>query len=296
MDEVAEEFKMVVPPYLHMADQTSIVVGWQTTSPGSSSVRYGESAEVKQIAKGNDDRVVHHVKIEGLKAETQYFYQVVSKDGQGELLEGPVLTFQTACKKETPYAFAVISDTQGNPEVSGKVADMAWAQRPGFVIHPGDLVSTGTNDSHWTKQFFPSMHNLIGRVPMYPVLGNHEQNAKNYYDYFQLPDPEYYYDFQYGNAHFFMIDTNKNVGPETEQYKWLATELEKSDARWKFVVHHHPVFSSDENDYGEPLENEQVDSRRFSAETTPRIVRQAQSRHRLERTYSLVRANLAHLE
>jgi len=66
-----------------------------------------------------------------------------------------------------------------------------------------------------------------------------------------LPDPEYYYQFSYGNAQFFMLDTNRNVDPGSEQYKWLEDELAKSKATWKFVCHHHPPYSSDENDYGD---------------------------------------------
>jgi len=95
------------------------------------------------------------------------------------------------------------------------------------------------------------MHPLIRHVPFYPVLGNHEVNARNYYDYMSLPDPEYYYSFQYGNAEFFMLDTNKNVGPDSQQYQWLDRALRKSKATWKIVCHHHPCFSSDENDYGD---------------------------------------------
>ncbi|MDG2310013.1 MAG: metallophosphoesterase, partial [Planctomycetota bacterium] len=99
--------------------------------------------------------------------------------------------------------------------------------------------------------FFPSMDPLLSRVPIYPVLGNHEQDARHYYDYMQLPDPEYYYDFEYGNAHFFMLDTNRKVHPGSEQFVWLEKELKKSKAIWKIVCHHHPAFSSDENDYGD---------------------------------------------
>ncbi|MGI9519656.1 MAG: LamG-like jellyroll fold domain-containing protein [Pirellulaceae bacterium] len=250
IDVANNNFEFVVPPFLQMATRTSIVAAWQTTRPATSIVRYGETAEVIESASGQDEKMIHHVTLENLNPDTQYFYQVESVDSSGATLQGDVLTFQTAPQADTPFAFAIISDTQGNPHVAGQVAEMAWGQRPGFLIHPGDLVSTGTENTHWTEQFFPSMHPLIGRVPIFPVLGNHEVDARNYYDYFQLPDPEYYYEFQYGNAHFFMIDSNKNVDPESEQYQWLDTALAASTATWKFVVHHHPVFSSDENDYG----------------------------------------------
>ena len=45
------------------------------------------------------------------------------------------------------------------------------------------------------------------------------------YDYFSLPQPEYYYTFRYGNAQFFMIDSNRPLGPGTPQREWLEKEL-----------------------------------------------------------------------
>lgn len=243
--------QFVVDPYLQYGTRTGMTVMWRTGQPASSTVWYGETERCEQQAEGNGPALIHEVRIEGLQPETQYFYCVESVADDGSVVESDVRTFVTAVNRETPFAFAVISDTQGNPEVSGKIAALAWEQRPSFVLHPGDLVSTGPTDAHWTSHFFPGMQPLIGRVPFYPVLGNHEMNARNYYDYVSLPDPEYYYSFRYGNTDFFMIDTNRNVGPDSEQYRWLDEALAGSAATWKIVCHHHPPWSSDENDYGD---------------------------------------------
>ena len=244
------ELGFSIKPYLQYVTRDSITVMWETTTATTGVVQHGSDAEVAATIK-SERGFIHEVKISGLEPETQYFYQVSSTDSVGGTIQADLRTFQTANKSETPFAFAIISDTQGNPKVAGKIAGHAWAHRPNFLLHPGDLVSTGTNDSHWKDHFFASMEPLISRVAFFPVLGNHEQNADNYYNYMSLPDPEYYYSFEYGNAQFFMIDTNKNVGPETEQYKWLDKALAASKAKWKIVCHHHPPYSSDENDYGD---------------------------------------------
>ena len=47
--------------------------------------------------------------------------------------------------------------------------------------------------------FFPGMGELIQRVPFYPVLGNHEQDAR-FYDYVSLPEPEFHYEFTWGGT------------------------------------------------------------------------------------------------
>ena len=67
-----------------------------------------------------------------------------------------------------------------------------------------------------------------------------------------MPAPEYYYSFRYGDAEFFVLDTNRTLGllPGGEQYKWLEKGLAASDAKWKFCYHHHPAYSSDADDYG----------------------------------------------
>ena len=250
-DARADALTLVVKPYLQFATQEGITVMWQTTSPGSSVVHYGPTAACENETVAQGVGPIHEVRIEGLTAETQYFYRIVTTDAAGRSVESRVSTFVTAVREESPFAFAIISDTQTNADIAHQVAKHAWAQRPSFLLHPGDLVETGTNDSHWTQHFFPSLDPLISRVPFYPVLGNHEQNASNYYEYVSVPDPEYYYEFRYGNAHFFMVDTNRNVDQGSEQYQWLDKALAASDATWKFACHHHPPYSSDENDYGD---------------------------------------------
>lgn len=48
-----------------------------------------------------------------------------------------------------------------------------------------------------------------------------------------------------------MIDSNRKVGPGSEQHRWLEEQLAACNSTWKFVCHHHPLYSSDENDYGD---------------------------------------------
>ncbi|MGC6427521.1 MAG: metallophosphoesterase [Akkermansiaceae bacterium] len=245
---------VVISPYLQFTTTDAITVMWETSKRGTGRVFYGETAECTQQVDLTTEGPIHELRITGLKPGTQYFYRT---ETQAEGTDGPqevasaVRTFQTDGGPEIPYAFAIISDTQGNPSVSGKLAQMAWSHRPNFLLHPGDLVSTGRRKKEWVGQFFSSMEPLVSRVAFFPVLGNHEQNAANYYNYVSLPDPEYFYTFQHGNAQFFMIDTNKKCDPRSEQYLWLEKQLQASQATWKIVCHHHPGYTSDENDYGD---------------------------------------------
>jgi len=255
------EHRWVVQPYLQWGTKDGMTVCWETSRPSSSKVEFGthvtfqgDGAErrgvFKSSAAADGMSKMHEVRLDGLDPDTAYYYRVESVDDLGRSLRTGILSFQTAPGPETPFAFAVISDTQGNPKVSGRIAAHAWGMRPNFLLHPGDLVVTGSVKEQWVSQFFSSMKPLLERVPLFPVLGNHEGDAKLYYDYMSLPDPEYYYTFRYGNAQFFMLDSNRMVGPGSEQYEFLERELAASDAEWKVVCCHHPSYSSDENDYG----------------------------------------------
>ncbi len=251
---VDPDFELVVAPYLQYVTQTGITVLWETTRPATGAVHYGTTAACERRAASAANGNLHEVRLEGLEPQTGYFYRIECVDSEERVIETEVSTFQTAVHEETPFAFAVISDTQGNLEVARKIAGHAFDQRPNFVLHAGDLVDTGTDKSHWTRTFFPSMQALVSRVAFFPVLGNHEQNARHYFDYIAVPDPEFYYSFRYGNAEFFMLDSNVNVGPGSEQYAWLEAGLRAAraaDRAWVFVCYHHPAYSSDENDYGD---------------------------------------------
>ncbi len=244
------DLQFVVRPYLQMVTQSSITVMWETNQTATSRVKFGPDAETKSIAVG-DNATLHEVELTGLETESPYFYRVESEDSAGLRIESELLSFQTANHAETPFAFGVLGDTQFNPRVSKKLTDMLWMQRPNFFVIAGDLVDTGPEKWQWTEQFFPGLSPLASRVCLFPVIGNHERNTKYYYDYMSLPDPEYYYQFTYGNADFFILDSNKECGPGSEQWKWLETALKESDAVWKFVSYHHPSYSSDEDDYGD---------------------------------------------
>lgn len=244
----------VVEPYLQYATTNSIAVLWETSAAGTSVVRYGVGG-LTQTQEGAKDVTLHEVTLTGLESGKPYLYQVESAMG-GVVVKGPLLTFQPAVGEGEAFSFVLVGDTQKNPRVTQKIATLAWQRRPNFVVHLGDVVDNGLDKKEWVHELFGPCKELFGRVPVYPCIGNHEKDHAHYYKYFSLPAPEYHYQYRYGNADFFSLDTNKKVGPGTEQYKWLDAALAKSTAKWKFVYHHHPAYSSDDDDYGNTWKGE----------------------------------------
>lgn len=245
-----------VAPYLQFGTDSSMVVLWETPMAGTSEIRYGESRlgdetpNLSQRVALDGERTMHEIVLTGLKPATKYFWQAISTFSDGSRLASEAYTFRTTVDDSAAFAFVLYGDTQNNPEVWGKLAELGWLERPNFGILAGDLVDRGGHLPDWLVDFFPPGHVFMSRYPLYTVLGNHEDDHAYYYQYMHNPPPEYYYTFTYGNAQFFMIDTNRDVTEGSEQYNWLEWQLARSTATWKFVVHHHPPYSSEENDHG----------------------------------------------
>lgn len=254
------QLDFVIKPYLQFGQTDGMSILWETNEASSTTVLYGEAliganaANLEQSISLNGNRNLHEVELTNLKPATKYLYQTVSTSLDGTIIKSDISTFKTNINDDDAYFFALVGDSQyssRSPEAWGHIAQRVWQDRPNFVIHAGDLVDVGTRKTDWTNHFFPNGEVIMSRYPMYTVLGNHEQDADYYYDYMANPAPEYYYTFHYGNAQFFMIDTNRDVAEGSEQYDWLEWQLAKSKAKWKFVVHHHPPYSSEENDHGD---------------------------------------------
>ncbi len=249
--EVAAPSIISVGPYLQYATKTGITILWETSQQATSVVEFGEQTPLTNSVSAAGQRDLHEVRLENLKPQTNYFYRVVSAGPDGAESISDLYTFQTAVEDGSAFAFAGVSDTQNNPPIWGRISQLVFKERPHFVIHAGDIVGNGSRRHEWTDEFLKPAHELMSRVPIFAILGNHDQDDANYYRYISNPAPEHRYSFTYGNAQFFLIDTNRSVAPDSEQYKWLEQELARSTATWKFTVHHHPPYTSDENDYGD---------------------------------------------
>ncbi len=126
------EFSFLVKPYLQYGTLTSMRVMCELNAPGEVRVEYGETSEFGESRKAtSDDQLLHAAILEQLKPETGYYYQVVVKPKNlDQEVRSELLSFQTATRAANPYAFIVMGDTQGNPQVNGKLAQMSWASDP----------------------------------------------------------------------------------------------------------------------------------------------------------------------
>jgi len=214
---------------------------WETSQPTLGSVHYGVGGELSHHATTKVRAKIHEVRLTDLAPAAAYRYQVTFDDQSSDLH-----TLKTAVDDGAPFRFATYGDNKDGPMNHERVANAILAEGPDFVIHNGDLVNTGWVAKQWALLFFEPARHLMHSVPLYPVLGNHEERAQLFFDYFSLPGNEAWFSFDYGNAHFVVLDTTNQdqLHADSEQIDWLHNDLGASTATWKVVSFHHPPFSS----------------------------------------------------
>ncbi len=194
----------------------------------------------------------HYATITGLEPDTTYLYSV--GDADGKYWSG-MAEFTTAPDRVKPFSFVYLGDAQNGLDRWGTLVHNAFRHRPDadFYVMVGDLVNVGNERWDW-DDFFYNADGVYNNRQLVPAIGNHEDQGPGPWMYlrmFDLPkngpeniEAERAYSFEYSNALFVILDTN--LEPE-DQTEWLEEQLKNSDALWKFVVYHHPAYSSSPN-------------------------------------------------
>lgn len=221
------------------------------SQPDATRVLPAEQTVLTDTMLANDP--VNHrytVTLRDLRPGTEYRYEVATTEA------GPwsaAQVFRTAPDKVEPFKFVYMGDAQNGLDTWGKLLAKANGSEPDarFYIMAGDLVNRGIERDDWDS-FFANAKGTFDTRQLVPCLGNHEcQGNKGpwmYLGLFDLPKngpttltPEHAYSFNYSNALFVVLDSN--LEPET-QTAWLEQQLAGSNAKWKFVVYHHPAYVS----------------------------------------------------
>jgi acid phosphatase type 7 len=188
---------------------------------------------------------VEKTTLTGLQPGTRYEYEIPGYPG----VKG---SFRTAAPATAPYRFLVYGDTRTRHDVHRRVVEAILKDGiPDFAIQTGDLVENGDDDSLW-QIYFDIERDLLRQVAFFPLLGNHERNAHDFYEFFQASNP--YYSFNWGNSHFSVINSDipnaagSKIAREAlwaQQTKWLEEDLEANqNVEYRIVTAHHPPFSA----------------------------------------------------
>ena len=256
-DKEGAEF--IVFPYIKDVTDNSFTILWETSTAVRGEIYLAGTAytvlkpTLKMVAAETEQVRFHKLEVNGLQPGELYYYQVANLSASGDTLKGPVTPVTIPNYDHSAIAFTVVGDTQGNPVVWERIARLMFEETPQFVVHCGDLVQYGPHKDDWVDEFFGPANNLLRHIPLYPAIGNHEMNNEKFYQYFDLPDDEAFFSVSKGSLRIIFIDTNKDILPGSKQYRKLEKLLASADERWKMVVHHHPVFTSDYSAYRSSL-------------------------------------------
>jgi len=243
-------------PILSHVTENSATLVFETDRPTTAVVDFGPRLPLDRKAAGKDQRTIHQVQLSDLTTSTLYYYHVRARDSGGKEIDAGPFTFRTASAPGEPVSFAVMGDTEARPHVNDRVAKLIWDQRPDFVLNLGDITDGGVKarKAEWNLEYFLALTQLHSRIPVFAVPGNGEYGNRElfwYQQYMAAPldqgNAPGYYSFRYGDAEFFMLDSNPRQAdfkPGGLQYRWLEERLAKSTARWKLVCHHHPIYTS----------------------------------------------------
>lgn len=203
----------------------------------------------------------HSVVFDGLEPDTVYAYRV--RGDRGAWSEW--FHVRTAAPSG-PVKFVYVGDAQNGVHSHwARLIRSAFATAPDadFILHAGDLVNRASRDFEWAE-WFEAVGFIHGMVPALPVAGNHEYERLGvgekttdrllsilWRPQFTLPVDsslpaelhEAVYELRYSeDVHLFVLSTQSTE--LVRQALWLDAALDRSDARWKIVSMHHPVFSS----------------------------------------------------
>jgi tartrate-resistant acid phosphatase type 5 len=153
----------------------------------------------------------------------------------------------TAAPSEPPRrAVAVIGDFGSGSQAERRVSELVASARPVAVVTTGDNVY---DDRGFPELIGAYYGRWVAGEDFLPAVGNHDhaEGIGAFDDYFDYLDGRHVYSFGRGGMRFFVLDSTTALESEssmTRQRAWLKRSLQRSAARWKVVVLHHPPYSS----------------------------------------------------
>jgi 3',5'-cyclic AMP phosphodiesterase CpdA len=136
------------------------------------------------------------------------------------------------------FTFAVCGDNRGGPQVYRQVLDSVQKDGSAFLINTGDLVSGGTVVEF--EAFAKLMRDF--KLPFYPTPGNHDNGDGLLTAYLKHSGaPAAHYAFDYGLAHFSLLNTSLGDA-SAKELEWLGADLDTTQQPLKVVALHYPPF------------------------------------------------------
>lgn len=207
------------------------------------------------ISDPGGEMLIHEVTLQNLKPGTSYTYRV--GDGSEQGWSG-LHTFRTDDRNPKSFNFLFTTDSQANTEeeyqLYGQLLKDALIRYPDsqFILHSGDIVEDGAKLEQWNA-FKKVLSTYSADKKFVPMLGNHDVFGDGKYTFrtlFELPkngpkeESEWVYSFDYGDAHFAVLNSESGEEGLKKQAEWLKKDLASTKKKWKIAAFHRAAYQS----------------------------------------------------
>jgi predicted MPP superfamily phosphohydrolase len=276
-------------PFLQVGNQTGITVRWTTDVPINSRVTMGTTFGTYTITADDAALTTEHiVRVNGLTADTKYFYTVGSSTQTLQATANNYVLTAPLSNTTRKLRFSAIGDC-GTGAVNANQADTKNALLSYIgsndidaTILLGDNAYYSGTDAEYQTGFFDMYKNdLLQNKKLYPAPGNHDYGNNNantgntgstpalsmpYHKNFSVPSAgecggiasgsKSYYSFDIGNVHFLSLDSyGREDANSTKLYDtlgaqaiWVKNDLAANTKKWTVVYFHHPPYTKTSHD------------------------------------------------
>jgi predicted MPP superfamily phosphohydrolase len=256
---------LVWEPYLQQLTDTGVIILWATNAGTQPSVHITNGTEEVRVVSGSSRRVdaldmyLQRVELTGLQSDTRYRYRIFVDDRHLQLSQ--LLSFQTAPPPDSqaPFTFITFGDFGNGSASQKRLRNQMLRDSFDFILTTGDNSQGEGTYRQFDRTIFHVYRPILGKVPIFPTLGNHDyltDDGAPYLAIFDLPNNAQsdsnrmrYYSFDYGNVHFAVVDSTplvkaKDVTVGQEMLAWLRRDLSRATQPWKIVTCHHPPYNA----------------------------------------------------
>ena len=262
--------------YLQMLAPNSITVRWQTDIASNSKVDFGTTLAYGTPVNNATVSTEHEVQITtGLLANTKYFYRIGTSTTP---IQGTANNFFKTgiAANASNFKVWVTGDygvsAAGHPDqisVRNAYQTYVGSSPADFWIWLGDNAYSSGTATEYTDNVFNVHTELLKSLPFFPSPGNHDygnqayQSATTlttnweYFNAFTMPttaqlggiasNTEKYYSYDYGNAHFVVLDT-WGANTNAAMYSWLQSDLQANAKKFVVCYFHNPPYTKGTHD------------------------------------------------
>lgn len=205
-----------------------------------------------EVFESRSGKAAYYIaRLRNLQPGHYYRYRTWTND---EASRWYVFFVQDAANSDASFLYmGDIQDTIGG--IANQLLKKAFHANPDaeFLVCGGDLTERPT-DAYWGETF-ESLDSIAQSVPVLTVTGNHdylkglictlERRFSLIHSFYldSMVGENQVYTVRYKDLQLFCLDSNREFPYLWTQRQWLQEKLAASQAKWKVVVLHHPLYS-----------------------------------------------------